>query len=1048
MLALLSVVVFACDDSKTSQTMDAGPYRISETDQSILGFEDFNDWFGSNANSTVHSEGTHSLVVQVNGWTELVSANLSSIGPVGEQISLDIQMPAETPDWGEVVLMAEMPSQGLYRREIGRVGTSGRSAGIFETFTFSLPADVQAKINGSYSDLTLIVAVNAPAGTYLLDNLSFTEGQMPDTDSTDDVHLKVFVRYEGTHETNILKPRIYLQNVGETPIRNFKVYYYFTIEHGQILPASPEDYYTPYCDVYFERLSAIEYRVVYDYNGYILPAGGIVPNTSGNAIGIHYADWSTWNKDDDPSYDGPNVNFEETTSIVVVGENEELLHGQIPLTGRRYKTHHGMDENTLNDMDKKYRPDYSMSYIDAYADENGVPRFAAIWTQTGSVPTTYATGMTSDEYQAMFDHWEGEEGYRLVSVDGYNVGSSEPLFAAVFHKVTGSSWTSFHNRSITQLREAEETQRNVYGRVPTAINGYVNSSGESLYAVIFEQTNRPVPEVIFDYSHEDYQNTYTDMASDGYTITHLDVHANGTDTVFASIWERRFEPRRAVHGRSHEHYQIIFDNMMYSGHRLEKVTGYLEDGQVKYGAFWKPVYLSAEDTRYIADNIKAKMVEYHVPAASVAISHHGKLVYAQGFGIADTGGTPAGPYHRMRIASISKSITAAAIMKLIQDYPDEFEGTDMESRLNTPIFGDNGILGHNYGTIDADNSYLATITLNHLLEHRLGSWGSRNQINEGLQIDPGIDLKSKGNYTARWEDIPAVIQNTVEHTVNDTDGVGPADQWVMPEPDMSDVFSYSNYGYMILGEVIAHITGKRYEEYVNDEIFAPLGITKTALSEYTWVMDPANPDADGWQNAALLSMEVEYPQGGPSDTDHPAGDDGRNIRRMAAHGGWVAPAMDLVRFEWQQSGEFGSIQPDGTYDPYATNLYGLKNETADEYRTMRAPSGHDYAKGVNIEGLGGSTTDAYRWWHSGSLDATISQFWCQNSDSTNNDPEYNGFCVAVILNNSHILNPNDDPKDPDDNLLKIPSDEFRNVLLDAIQHIGYWPDVDHFYGSN
>jgi CubicO group peptidase (beta-lactamase class C family) len=51
--------------------------------------------------------------------------------------------------------------------------------------------------------------------------------------------------------------------------------------------------------------------------------------------------------------------------------------------------------------------------------------------------------------------------------------------------------------------------------------------------------------------------------------------------------------------------------------------------------------------------------------------------------------------------------------------------------------------------------------------------------------------------------------------------------------------SYSNLGYLVLGEVISEVTGASYEEYVREEILSPLGIVRTGFS----YPEPAGEDA-------------------------------------------------------------------------------------------------------------------------------------------------------------------------------------------------------------
>jgi hypothetical protein len=66
--------------------------------------------------------------------------------------------------------------------------------------------------------------------------------------------------------------------------------------------------------------------------------------------------------------------------------------------------------------------------------------------------------------------------------------------------------------------------------------------------------------------------------------------------------------------------------------------------------------------------MKYFLKRWDIVGASVAVARDGKLIYARGFGYTDsTLHQPVEPYHRFRIASISKLITAVAIMKLNEE---------------------------------------------------------------------------------------------------------------------------------------------------------------------------------------------------------------------------------------------------------------------------------------------------------------------------------------------------------------------------------------------
>jgi hypothetical protein len=111
--------------------------------------------------------------------------------------------------------------------------------------------------------------------------------------------LRVFIKDEGFFEKNIVKPRIYVQNVGYRTIRDFDVYYDFKVRSGK--RPVVEQYYLPNGHVCLERISRSDYRVHYRFRNVHLKPGECFPGKDGCVIGIHYTDWSEFNKIDDYS---------------------------------------------------------------------------------------------------------------------------------------------------------------------------------------------------------------------------------------------------------------------------------------------------------------------------------------------------------------------------------------------------------------------------------------------------------------------------------------------------------------------------------------------------------------------------------------------------------------------------------------------------------------------------------------------------------------------------------------------------------------------------
>ena len=254
------------------------------------------------------------------------------------------------------------------------------------------------------------------------------------------------------------------------------------------------------------------------------------------------------------------------------------------------------------------------------------------------------------------------------------------------------------------------------------------------------------------------------------------------------------------------------------------------------------------------------MKTWDIKGASVAVAREGRLVYAQGFGYASlTDSLSVEPYHRFRVASVSKLITAVAVMNLQE-----------EGKLSVydHVFGPDGILDDTLFARPKDRRVF-DITVAHLLSHE-GGWSQRygdqmfmpEVISRTLDVPMPVDLQT-------------IIRFALGKNLHFRPGSGQ---------------SYSNLGYSILGLVIEKASGMDYETYCRKEILEPIGIYDMALGH--------NLPGDA------LPLEVEYyevdnaplkPSVYGTGDMVPASRGGNDIEALGAAGGWVATAPDLMR---------------------------------------------------------------------------------------------------------------------------------------------------------
>ena len=193
--------------------------------------------------------------------------------------------------------------------------------------------------------------------------------------------------------------------------------------------------------------------------------------------------------------------------------------------------------------------------------------------------------------------------------------------------------------------------------------------------------------------------------------------------------------------------------------------------------------------------------KYHYPGTAFGIVVDGKLVYSGGFGYANVAQKiPATPKSMFRIASMSKSITAMAILKLRDagklrlDDPAETYIPELKA--------------HKYLTADAPR-----ITVRNLMTHSAGfpednPWGDRQLADSDTDL---INLIKGGISNAN---VP------------------------------SFAYEYSNLAFAMLGHIITVVSGKPYQQYITETILKPLGMNDTKW-EYTQV--PAEKLALGYR---------------------------------------------------------------------------------------------------------------------------------------------------------------------------------------------------------
>ena len=221
------------------------------------------------------------------------------------------------------------------------------------------------------------------------------------------------------------------------------------------------------------------------------------------------------------------------------------------------------------------------------------------------------------------------------------------------------------------------------------------------------------------------------------------------------------------------------------------------------------------------------------PGCVLAVAHKGRVIFERAYGHADAVKRVAlTPRHRFRVASHSKSFTAAAILKLREA-------------------GKLGLDDPAGRHVDGLHASVAEVTLTQLLSHGAGL------VRDGADAGQWADRRPFANEAelrAALAAPPAITPNTC--------------------------MKYSNHGFGLLGLVIEAVTGEAYGPWIVRNIIDPLKLNETTPDGSS---APGVPVARGHSAKLPLGRRVVIPGDNPTHTLAPAT-------------GFVSTAADQVRF--------------------------------------------------------------------------------------------------------------------------------------------------------
>ena len=267
--------------------------------------------------------------------------------------------------------------------------------------------------------------------------------------------------------------------------------------------------------------------------------------------------------------------------------------------------------------------------------------------------------------------------------------------------------------------------------------------------------------------------------------------------------------------------------------------------------------------------VRYYMQKWQFQGASLAITRNDSLLYAKGYGWADEENeVEMQPGNILRMASVSKLITAVGIM-VLQD----------EGKLNIKdtVFGPSGILNDTLFTdLIKDKNYYK-ITVEHLLRHQGGF--SRDPLFSSRDVKAQLQL----DHAPEKEDFYKVV---LKRRLRFAPG-----SWQ----------NYSNFGYLVLSDIIEKVSGMEYEKFMHDKVLVPAGCYDMHIAGIYY--EDKKPNEVRYYSHAGDGQFIEEYNGSGKTVQRCYG--GNNIPLLSGAGAWCGSPIEIARLVASIDGDPG-----------------------------------------------------------------------------------------------------------------------------------------------
>jgi N-acyl-D-amino-acid deacylase len=292
----------------------------------------------------------------------------------------------------------------------------------------------------------------------------------------------------------------------------------------------------------------------------------------------------------------------------------------------------------------------------------------------------------------------------------------------------------------------------------------------------------------------------------------------------------------------------------------------------------------------------------------------------RGYGLADKAtAAPVTPRTIFRLGSLSKPITALAILKLVE------EGRLSLSDKMLPLLAD---LAPPSEAIR--DPRVRDITVRHLLQHTAGF--DREVSGEPLFMPRAAAALERQNASPP-PTCEIVLRNVLDGQLDFDPGTR---------------YAYSNLGYCILGRIIERVAGTSYIEFTRSRLLEPVGASGLMVGR---TMTPAPDEATYYDHSGAPTV-AGMPGVADGIVARPYG--ASAIELQDAYGGWIGAPVDYLRF---------MLAIDGQRGPRLLSQASVQEMLVRPDLPGASPSRPTfYGLGVQVRDLPGN---AKNWWHTG-----------------------------------------------------------------------------------